>query len=107
MQLSEQELEFLTRRLRRRHRREWAPWVFVAVSLLMFVAALNMPAPFQLGAVGYTVGQTLGMLAWAVTDLIRQGREARLTSLLLRFINDDAEALQQISAKHGIGDLRS
>jgi len=107
MKLNEKELRFLTKKLRHRNQGRFVIWVFFAVSLLMFVAALQMPAPFDMQAVGYTVGQTIVLLVWAISHMMGRSDERHLIALVLRFVNDDAESLQQLSAKRGLGDLRS
>ncbi len=51
------------------------------------------------------LGLGLASSGFAWIDWARESRRRKLLAVTLRFINNDPEVLQQLSAKHGLGDL--
>lgn len=112
MTLTEKELRFLTKTLRRRRRRDYITWWIMAAACFAFFfwgwnASLKretfdslfmLPMAFTLGT-----GTALTFFGWY--ELIREGGRRKLVALMLRLINNDPKVLRQLSAKHGLGDL--
>lgn len=112
MTLSDDELRFLTKALRARNRRPYLVWwFFAAAAFAMFLWILsNMLRQESLDLLflstqSFLIGVGLMASIFGLLELAYASHRRRLLALLLRFINRDPEALEQLSAKHGLGDL--
>ena len=112
MKLSDEEIRFLTKTLRGRNRRAYLVWwVFAAAAFGMFLWVwsnlLRQESPdlLFLSTQSFLIGIGLMASIFGLLELAYRRDRLRLLSLLLRFVNGDAEALKQLSAKHGLGDI--
>ncbi len=110
--LTDDELEFLTKTLRDRKRPEhliW--WVFAAAAFGMFfwvwsnLLQQDSPDLLFLGMQSFLIG--IGFMAsiYGLLEFFKRRDRLKLIALLLRFVNRDPEAIRQLSAKRGLGDL--
>lgn len=110
--LTDEELRLLTTTLRTRNRREYLVWwVFAAVAFAFFFWVwsnmLQQESPDQmfLATQAFAIGIGLMASIFGLLELARMSDKRKLIAILLRFVNNDPETLQQLSAKRGLGDL--
>ncbi len=110
--LTDDELEFLTKTLRGQNRRAYLVWwVFAAAAFGVFfwvwsnLLQQESPDLMFLATQAFAIGIGLMASIFGLLELARMSDKRKLIAILLRFVNNDPETLQQLSAKRGLGDL--
>ncbi len=109
MELNKEELDTLTGALRHRKKRRVFFWVTTVLAIGLYAMLTYAVEPLEFEKFEFAEGLLLGAivatcLAWQVGWTDRE-REDELIKIILRFVNHDSEAMEQLSAKHGLGNI--
>lgn len=98
MKLTGREMAIVSAYSATQRRRRTGAWIGLAALAAFWIAMAYID---RLGSVGTVLGISLGLIIAELASLYFGTRpEDKLIDLLQRYINQDAEALEQFSSKH-------
>ena len=104
MKLSEREIELISDIAKSRSKRKFGAWAGLITGMFLMTAVVYFD--FNLDSIGPVLGIFLGV---AVATLAREyfgiRAEDMLIDLLQRYVNDDPDAIQQISGRLDSRDI--